>query len=127
TKNPERGHFTYDPASDSAKLQWTRAQNAPSVQSAKRLFDRINRANFTIYRYDLFGDNKNFADNFTYHPLGGCVLGDATDDFGRVKGYQGLYVTDSSLIPGSLGVNPFVTVTALAERNMARVLAEDPR
>nr|WSX52274.1 GMC oxidoreductase [Streptomyces sp. NBC_00974] len=127
TKNPERGRFTYDAASDSAKLQWTRDQNTPSVQSAKKLFDRVNRANFTIYRYDLFGDNRNFADNFTYHPLGGCVLGDATDDFGRVKGYQGLYVTDGSLIPGSLGVNPFVTITALAERNMARVLAEDPR
>lgn len=34
-------------------------------------------------------------------------------------------MTDGSLIPGSIGVNPFVTITALAERNMARVLAED--
>jgi cholesterol oxidase len=62
---------------------------------------------------------------FTYHPLGGLVLGEATDGYGRVKGYRNLYVTDGSLIPGSTGVNPFVTITALAERNIERVLAED--
>ncbi|MFG2638940.1 GMC oxidoreductase [Streptomyces sp. NPDC048362] len=125
TKNPERGHFTYDAATDSARLQWNSSQNAEAVNAAKNLFDRINKANTTIYRYDLFGDQKAFADNFTYHPLGGCVLGEATDLFGRVAGYQGLYVTDGSLVPGSLGVNPFLTITALAERNMERILAED--
>ncbi|MFG2296691.1 GMC oxidoreductase [Streptomyces sp. NPDC048603] len=126
TRNPERGHFTYDAATDSARLNWRRDQNAPSVNAAKRLFDRVNRANVTVYRHDLFGENKAFADTFTYHPLGGCVLGRATDGYGRARGYQGLYVVDGSLIPGSLGVNPFVTITALAERNMARILAEDP-
>ncbi|WP_455355503.1 GMC oxidoreductase [Streptomyces sp. SYSU K217416] len=125
TRNPERGTFSYDSATDSAKLNWTRDQNQPAVAAARSLFDRINRANATIYRYDLFGGNRTFADDFTYHPLGGCVLGEATDDHGRVKGYSGLYVTDGSLIPGSAGVNPFVTITALAERNLARILAED--
>ncbi|WP_338898729.1 GMC oxidoreductase [Streptomyces sp. TG1A-60] len=126
TKNPERASFTYDAASDSARLGWSAAQSAVSVSMAKKLFDRINSANSTIYRYDLFGSsNKVFADDFTYHPLGGCVLGEATDDYGRVKGYSKLYVTDGSLVPGSIGVNPFVTITALAERTMARVLAED--
>ncbi|MFF5702764.1 GMC oxidoreductase [Streptomyces sp. NPDC012794] len=124
TKNPERGRFTYDAASDSARLHWTRDQNAPAVAAAKNLFDRINRRNATVYRYDLFGENKAFADDFTYHPLGGCVLGEATDAYGRVKGYRGLYVLDGSLVPGSLGVNPFVTITALAERNMDRILAQ---
>ncbi|GHH84909.1 cholesterol oxidase [Streptomyces capitiformicae] len=126
TKNPQRASFTYDAASDSAKLGWSAAQSAVSVSMAKKLFDRINSANSTIYRYDLFGSsNKVFADDFTYHPLGGCVLGRATDNYGRVKGYSKLYVTDGSLVPGSIGVNPFVTITALAERTMARVLAED--
>jgi cholesterol oxidase len=125
TKNPERGHFTYDPVTDSAKLQWTSAQGQPSIDAAKSLFDKINSANATIYRYDLFGDTRPFENRFTYHPLGGLVLGQATDDYGRVKGYQNLYVTDGSLIPGSTGVNPFVTITALAERNIERVLAED--
>ncbi|MFF2386506.1 GMC oxidoreductase [Streptomyces sp. NPDC058108] len=125
TKNPERASFTYDAATDSAKLGWTAAQSAVSVSMAKKLFDRINLANATIYRYDLFGGNKTFADDFCYHPLGGCVLGRATDNYGRVKGYPHLYVTDGSLVPGSIGVNPFVTITALAERGMARILVED--
>ncbi|MEU3300598.1 GMC oxidoreductase [Streptomyces sp. NPDC006678] len=125
TRNPERGTFTYDAATDSARLDWSQAQSQVSVNAAKKLFDRINLRNATIYRYDLFGGNKTFADDFTYHPLGGCVLGRATDDYGRVRGAPGVYVTDGALIPGSIGVNPFVTITALAERNMARVLAED--
>ncbi|MET9914032.1 GMC oxidoreductase [Streptomyces sp. NPDC006476] len=126
TKNPQRAAFTYDSASDGVKLGWTAAQSAVSVAMAKKLFDRINSANATIYRYDLFGSsNKVFADDFCYHPLGGCVLGQATDNYGRVKGYSKLYVTDGSLVPGNIGVNPFVTITALAERTMTRVLAED--
>ncbi|MEV4873668.1 GMC oxidoreductase [Streptomyces syringium] len=126
TKNPERGTFVYDRATDRAKLRWTREQNAPAVNAAKSLFDRINKANTTIYRYDLFGKQlKAFADDFCYHPLGGCVLGKATDDYGRVAGYKNLYVTDGALIPGSIGVNPFVTITALAERNIERVIKQD--
>ncbi|MFI6372866.1 GMC oxidoreductase [Streptomyces sp. NPDC050546] len=126
TKNPERASFAYDSASGAVRLGWSAAQSAVSVGMAKKLFDRINRANATIYRYDLFGSgNKVFADDFTYHPLGGCVLGRATDAYGRLKGYRGLYAVDGSLVPGSIGVNPFVTITALAERTMARVLVED--
>lgn len=126
TKNPQRASFTYDSASGTVKLGWTAAQSAVSVAMAKKLFDRINSANATIYRSDLFGTpSKVFADDFCYHPLGGCVLGSATDNYGRVKGYSKLYVTDGSLVPGNIGVNPFVTITALAERTLERVLAED--
>ncbi|MFI9587285.1 GMC oxidoreductase [Streptomyces sp. NPDC052236] len=125
TQNPERGTLSYDAATDSAKLHWSRSQNQPSVTAATNLFDRVNRANATIYRYDLFGGNKTFADDFTYHPLGGCVLGRATDDYGRVRGAPGIYVTDGALVPGSIGVNPFLTITALAERALERILLED--
>ncbi|TWV53546.1 GMC family oxidoreductase [Streptomyces misionensis] len=126
TKNPERGTFVYDAAKDRADLRWTRDQNTPAVAAAKSLFDRVNAANATVYRYDLFGKQiKAFADDFCYHPLGGCVLGKATDAYGRVAGHRNLYVTDGSLIPGSIGVNPFVTITALAERNAERVIKED--
>ncbi|MFF7067595.1 GMC oxidoreductase [Streptomyces pseudovenezuelae] len=124
TKNPQRARFSY--GSGGLSLDWSAAQSAVSSGMAKKLFDRINSANSTIYRYDLFGTpSRVFADDFTYHPLGGCVLGKATDNYGRVKGYSRLYVTDGSLVPGNIGVNPFVTITALAERTMARVLVED--
>ncbi|GLF94137.1 GMC oxidoreductase [Streptomyces yaizuensis] len=125
TKNPERGHFVYDAVRDRARLRWSRDQNGPSVAAARSLFGRLNRVNGTVYRHDLFGGNRAIADDFTYHPLGGCVLGRATDLYGRVRGHRGIYVVDGSLIPGSLGVNPFVTITALAERNMERIIRED--
>ncbi|GDY29130.1 GMC oxidoreductase [Gandjariella thermophila] len=125
TRTVERGNFAYNPATGRAELRWGPEQSQPSVASAKALFDRINAANGTVYRYDLFGHNKAFADDFCYHPLGGVVLGRATDGYGRVRGYPNLYVTDGSLIPGWVGVNPFVTITALAERNIERVIAED--
>ncbi|MFC5059975.1 GMC oxidoreductase [Saccharothrix xinjiangensis] len=125
TKNPNRGRFTFDHARDRAELQWTAAQAQPSVAAARGLFDDINDANGTTYRHDVFANNQPFTADFCYHPLGGAVLGRATDGFGRVNGYRRLYVTDGALVPGSLGVNPFVTITALAERNIARVIAED--
>jgi cholesterol oxidase len=125
TRTAERGSLAYHPATGRAELRWAAGQSALSVASARAVFDRINRANGTGYRYDLFGDNKAFADDFCYHPLGGVVLGRATDGYGRVHGYPHLYVTDGSLIPGWVGVNPFVTITALAERNIERVIAED--
>jgi cholesterol oxidase len=121
----QRATFSYDAVADGLKLSWTRAQNEPAVASAKTMFDHINAANKTDYVTGLFGGSKLFSDDFTYHPLGGCPLGEATDGHGRVKGYRNLYVNDGSLIPGSIGVNPFLTITALAERNIADILTND--
>lgn len=62
------------------------------------------------------------------HPLGTCRLG-ATEDDGvldpehRVWGTDNLYVVDGSAVPTSLGVNPQVTIMALATR-AAGLLAE---
>jgi cholesterol oxidase len=62
------------------------------------------------------------------HPIGGCSMGDdasngVVDSFGRVfRGkngttkYDGLYIADGSIIPTSLGVNPSLTISALAYR-----------
>ncbi|MET8757737.1 GMC oxidoreductase [Lentzea sp. NPDC004782] len=125
TRNPERGTFHYDRGTDGITLDWRREQMKPSIRAVKGVFDEVNRTNLTTYRADLFGIGKVFSDDFTYHPLGGCLLGRATDEYGRVKGYKNLYVTDGSLIGGSIGANPFVTITALAERNLSRITATD--
>ncbi len=39
----------------------------------------------------------------------------------QVHGYPGLMVVDGSIVPGNPGVNPSLTITALAEYAMSRV------
>ena len=46
------------------------------------------------------------------------------DADGRVFGYQNLLVTDGSAIPANPGVNPSLTITALAERTLSTVPAK---
>jgi cholesterol oxidase len=124
TKNPNRAQFVFNSTTGKVDLNWQASWTQPSIDAAKNLFDKINAKQLTIYRTDLFGVYKTWGDDFTYHPLGGCLLNSATDNFGRLLGYSGLYVMDGSLVPGSVGVNPFVTITALAERNMANVVGD---
>lgn len=123
TNNPNLGSFGWDSAKGALTLDWDEEKAAPGVAAAKSVMDRLNQVHRTTYRRDLFEDGKIFADYFSYHPLGGAVLGEATDLSGELKGAPGLFVMDGSLVPGRIGVNPFVTITALAERNMDRLLA----
>jgi cholesterol oxidase len=71
----------------------------------RTVFDKINRAAGTDYTPDLFGGPV-IGDRATYHPVGGCPLGRATDAHGRLLGYDRLYVMDGSLIPVGIGANP---------------------
>ncbi|WP_405485605.1 GMC oxidoreductase [Nocardia sp. NBC_00511] len=125
TKNPNRGTFTYNSGSGGVDLNWQTAWNQPGIDAAKRIFDKINSKEGTIYRTDLFGEYKTWGDDFAYHPLGGVVINQSTDNYGRLTQYPGLYVIDGSLIPGCTTVNPFVTITALAERNIEKIIAQD--
>jgi cholesterol oxidase len=59
--------------------------------------------------------------SITAHILGGAVMGASAeqgviDTRHEVFGYPGLYVVDASAISANLGVNPSLTITALAER-----------
>ncbi|GES77067.1 choline dehydrogenase [Rhizophagus clarus] len=62
----------------------------------------------------------------TVHPIGGCSIGKygkhgVVNHKGQVfvddsNVHKGLYVCDGSIIPTALGVNPFLTISALTER-----------
>jgi cholesterol oxidase len=72
----------------------------------------------------------------TAHPLGGCGMGEDAasgvvnhkcQTFAGTHGedvHAGLYVCDGAVIPRSIGCNPLLTITALAERAMVH-LARD--
>jgi cholesterol oxidase len=65
----------------------------------------------------------------TAHILGGACIGSDSqtavcDDRNRVFGYPGLYVIDGSSVPVNLGVNPALTITAMAEHAMSHIPAK---
>ncbi|MEZ4744072.1 MAG: GMC oxidoreductase [Bdellovibrionota bacterium] len=84
------------------------------------------------------------SDLITVHPLGGVSMGADVNHgvvnadgkvFRKIKGndadeksdfYDGFYVADGSIIPMALGVNPFLTIAAIAERN-ADIMIEERR
>lgn len=60
----------------------------------------------------------------TAHCIGGCVMGrdrdhGVIDARHQVFGYRNLFVIDGSAVGANLGVNPSLTITALAERAMS--------
>jgi cholesterol oxidase len=66
----------------------------------------------------------------TAHILGGCGIGSSPEDGvldvdHQVFGHRGLFVTDAAAIPANVGVNPSLTITALAERFSARFPPKD--
>ncbi|HET9590184.1 MAG TPA: GMC oxidoreductase [Anaerolineales bacterium] len=62
----------------------------------------------------------------TAHILGGCLMGkDASsgvlNESFEIHHYPGLYVVDGSVVPANPGVNPSLTITALAEYAMSKI------
>ena len=65
----------------------------------------------------------------TPHPLGGANIGRTSadgvvDHRGEVFGYKNLFVADGAIVPEALGLNPSKTIAALAERNVALLVAD---
>ncbi|MEU7907146.1 GMC oxidoreductase [Actinoplanes sp. NPDC049118] len=130
---PERGEIRYDPATDAGKVYWPYGAMDTSADKAGR--DLVTRLWWQtegrsghlfngLPTYDR-GTGMGLGSANTYHPLGGMVMGRATDFGGRVAGYANLFCVDGSLLPGSTCLaNPSLTIAANAERCMDRFIAE---
>jgi len=62
----------------------------------------------------------------TAHILGGAPIGrnadeGLVDENFKIHNYEGLYIIDGSIMPANPGVNPSLTITALAEYAMSKV------
>jgi choline dehydrogenase-like flavoprotein len=63
--------------------------------------------------------DRNWSTLFSAHQMGSCRMGadprtSVCDESGAVRGVDGLFVADASLFPASSGVNPMITVMAIA-------------
>ena len=118
-------------------VKWPGLKESAFRKLIRKEFARVAKAHGGKYDYlKAFGDKL-----VTVHPLGGCAMADdptcgVVDDRGRLydsRGniagspaiHQGMYVADGSVIPRSIGCNPFLTISALAER-IAEGIVHDP-
>jgi cholesterol oxidase len=108
-QDPERPNPTYIPAAEAA-ARWFAKRTGGIAQSG------LTESALNIPT--------------TAHILGGAVIG-ATREDGvidcqhRVFGYQNLLIADGSAMPANPGVNPSLTITAMAERAMSFVPPKD--
>jgi cholesterol oxidase len=95
---------------------------SPAISNSvtRRFAEKVNGISQSTFMDSLF----NYP--ITAHFMGGVPLGrDENEgvvdiDF-QVHNYPGLYIIDGSIMPGNPGVNPSLTITALAEYGMSKI------
>ncbi len=121
---------------DRLRVTWPDVGEQPNFKALdKKMYKYAKTLGGIHIRNPLW--NKLFGyDVITAHPLGGCAMGEDAERgvvnhksqvFASTEGeavHEGLYVMDGAVMPRSLGINPLMTISALAERS-TRLLAED--
>jgi cholesterol oxidase len=128
------GRFSLD--ADRLSLAWPGAKDEAVYKRLDELLDRLVASVGGSYVKNPLAGTVMGHQPATAHPLGGVAMGrEAVDGVVNHKGevfsnagptgvHRGLYVVDGSVIPRSLGVNPLLTITALAERTLLH-MAQD--
>ena len=120
---------------DASQLKYGMIRTAEMIRAAgaKEIYPALNGsfALKTEADWQAFRDKKLMGSDFlltSYHPLGTCRMG--RDPKTSVVGLDhethdvpGLYIVDGSTVPGPLGVNPQITIMAMATR-AAEVIAD---
>lgn len=123
-------------ADDRLRIRWDGVGRQPMFA---RIYDQLRQATAalggTLVPSPLFSKLLDY-NLVTVHPLGGCPMAEraedgAVNDRGQLfSGAQGdgvhadLYVLDGAIIPRPLGVNPLLTIAALAERGVELLAAD---
>jgi cholesterol oxidase len=124
---------------DRLTLVWPVARHEPVYARVDRALEAlVSRAGGSYVKNPLAGTMMG-PQPATAHPLGGCGMGRERSDgvvnhkcqvfyagpnAGSADVHEGLYVIDGAVLPRSLGVNPLLTITALAERAMLHLAAD---
>lgn len=113
---------------DRLRIDWPGVGRQAIFQAVHERLHRATEALGGEYMKNPIWSQLLGQDLVTVHPLGGCPMGDdAASGVVNQKGqvfsapggsdvHEGLYVCDGAIVPRSLGVNPFLTISALAER-----------
>ncbi len=127
---------------DRLRINWPGVGNQAIFEKTGKILLEMTKALGGTYIPNPLWSNKSlytkFAGNdlMTVHPLGGCIMAEEASTgvsnhkgqvFSGVSGtdvHKCLYVVDGSIIPRSLGTNPLLTISAIAERNM-EILAKE--
>jgi choline dehydrogenase-like flavoprotein len=101
-------------------------RTAPEALERRRLFRRLITRAFRGQRILFLSDR---AEPNLGHPCGTLRMArtpatGVTDGFGRVHSAGNLWVADASVFPTSMGVNPSLTIAALALRQADRIERE---
>ena len=125
------GRFSLD--GNQLALSWANAKDEPVYARLDEILSRLVTASGGSYVKNPLAGTVMGHQPATAHPLGGCGMGrDRSDGVvdhkcrvfngaagaGEAAVHEGLYVIDGAVVPRSLGVNPLLTITALAERAM---------
>ncbi|GAA2855435.1 cholesterol oxidase [Actinoplanes cyaneus] len=103
-----RGRLTSRPGIGEPSPEWVPAAHDVARRTAEKI-DGVPLGSYT----ELVGKPV------TGHFIGGCAIGAVVDPYHRLYGHPGLHVIDGSVVAANLGVNPSLTITALAERAVA--------
>jgi cholesterol oxidase len=121
---------------DHLRVEWHGVGSEPIFDAVDRRLDAASAALRATYVKDPIWTKLLGHKLVTVHPLGGCPMGvdastGAVDHRGRVFSgsegedvHEGLYVMDGSVVPRPLGVNPLLTISALAERSCSLMAKE---
>ncbi|GAA4587582.1 hypothetical protein GCM10023107_06470 [Actinoplanes octamycinicus] len=109
----KRGRLTSRPGIGEPNPDWVPAAHDVARRTAEKV-DGVPLGSYT----ELVGKPV------TGHFIGGCAIGadpasGVVDPYHRLFGHPGLHVIDGSTVAANLGVNPSLTITALAERAVA--------
>jgi len=121
---------------DRLRIEWERVGSQTIFSRIDELLQKVTWPLGGTYLQDPIWNELNHKALISVHPLGGCPLGATAEEgvvnhkgqvFSSASGdgvHRSLYVCDGSVIPRPLGVNPLLTITALAERCIG-LMAED--
>jgi cholesterol oxidase len=121
---------------DKLRISWPGAGRSAAMRQAADVIRQASEALAGDFVPDPVWNRFTDRQLITGHPLGGCVMGESADNavvnhqgkvFSGATGtsvHEGLYVMDGAVIPRSLGVNPLLTISALAERSCSLTAAE---